>query len=163
MFFFSFSHNEIAQYISHWSQKYTANKEKQPPPKKSHIGKKPLAEKSSSTLPRGWRATRWGLEASSVRWTEHVFSVSKLSSYSLDFTKTQPHQTRTFLTLLLKYRLKGKGKKGTEIQTTALNIYMDSAWMCLCARRFSQHVCTRLLTYTVYSWLGSEPGALKIV
>lgn len=35
--------------------------------------------------------------------------------------------------------------------------------MCLCARRFSQHVCTRLLTYTVYSWLGSEPGALKIV
>ena len=33
--------------------------------------------------------------------------------------------------------------------------------MCVCARFLSRHVCTRLLTYTVYSWLGCEPGALK--
>lgn len=33
--------------------------------------------------------------------------------------------------------------------------------VCVCARFLSRHVCTRLLTYTVYSWLGCEPGALK--
>lgn len=31
----------------------------------------------------------------------------------------------------------------------------------VCVRFLSQHVCTRLLTYTVYSWLGCEPGALE--
>lgn len=60
----------------------------------------------------------------------------------------------------------GKGEEGTEIQTTALNIYMDSSerecvYMRVCVRFLSRHVCTHLLTYTVYSWLGCEPGALK--
>ena len=31
----------------------------------------------------------------------------------------------------------------------------------MCLRCLSQQVCTHLLTYTVYSWLGCEPGALK--
>lgn len=80
-------------------------------------------------------------------------------------SKTQTYRTRTFLTLFLKYRLKGTGEEETEIQTTALNIYL---WIHLsmnvfsvCVRFLSQHVCTRLLTYTVYSWLGCEPGALE--
>lgn len=33
--------------------------------------------------------------------------------------------------------------------------------MCLCVWFFSRHVWTHLLTYTVYSWLGCEPGALQ--
>lgn len=74
------------------------------------------------------------------------------------------YQTRTFFTLFSQIQTEGKGKEGTEIQTTALNIYMDSSereCVCVCVRFLSRHVCTRLLTYTVYSWLGCEPGALK--
>lgn len=104
-----------------------------------------------------------GLEASGVRWTE-CFSIFRLSSYTLDYPKKQPYQTRTFFTLFSQIQTEGKGKEGTEIQTTALNIYMDSSereCVYVCVRFLSRHVCTRLLTYTVYSWLGCEPGALK--
>lgn len=81
-----------------------------------------------------------GLEAS------HIFSILKLSLYTLNVPKTQPYQTRTFSTLFCQIQTEGKGKEGTEIQTTALNIYMDSSeheYVHVCVRFLSRHVCTR--------------------
>lgn len=97
-FFFLFSsHTEKTQYIGHWSQKYTANKEKQ---NQIKFLKKPQRKETDSgqvyiclpqPLPEAKRLLCLvRVEASGVRWTVCVSSVLKLSSYTLNFPKRSP-------------------------------------------------------------------------
>lgn len=148
-------HNSTIQ--SHWSQKYTANKGKKT---KSHIGKKPIPEKCTLCLPQPFleacerRDARLVLEGwkPQVSGGQSGFSPSlKLSSYTLGFPKTQPYQTRTSFTLFSEIQTEGKGREGTEIQTTALNIYMIhlSVNVLMCVR-FS--LSTRMYSFAnIYS------------
>lgn len=57
-----------------------------------------------------------------------------------------------------------KGQKSPNHLSKYLSgfvLSMNMFDMSVCLQVLSPHVCTRLLTFTVYSWLGCEPGALQ--
>lgn len=121
---------------------------------------------SFSTLPeanelRDVRLVWWG-------WTLQVSRGQRmLSLHTLDLLQRTATRAACSKPCLSNIGWRENGRKGQKSPNhlskhlSGFVLSMNMFDMSVCLQVLSPHVCTRLLTFTVYSWLGCEPGALQ--